>query len=202
MRHLLTATIGVLLAAWAAPAGAQTAPVTSATSLAITGGLSHADDATRPTLGGTVRWELTPHLAVEGAGRWMDRRRHPDAYAAELAIVAGLSGTRETAVPYLLAGIGLQRRSFDLGAGAPAAPGFYARRVTATASAAGNRETFTDPTAVAGFGVDVPIGHLFTIRPDLRALVVFGGGRRDTVVLATVSLGRRFEHKPVTPVRR
>lgn len=198
-----SAVLAALVAACgAAPAGAQPAPVTSATSLAVTAGGSRADEATRLVLGGSARWELTPHLAFEGVGRWMDRARHPDAYAGELAVVLGLSGTRESAVPYVVGGVGIHRRSFHREDGAPAAPEFYRRRFADAVSRAGPRETFTDPTLALGIGVDLPVGGQITVRPDLRALVLFGGGRRDTVWVGTVSVGYRFQHRPVTPARR
>lgn len=192
----------VVVGGSAAPGLAQPAPATSATSLAITAGGSRADGATRIALGGAARWEMTTHLGLEGTGRWMDRRRHPDAYAGELAVVLGLSGTRDSAVPYVVGGVGLQRRAFDTGPGAPAAPAFYRRRFSGGGAGQAGRETFTDPTLVAGLGVDVPMAGQWTVRPDLRALVVFGGGRREAVWVGTVSVGYRFQHRPVTPSRR
>lgn len=198
-RRLVTSI--VLVIAGAAPAPAQQAPPTSATSLAISAGIAHANADTRPTFGGSARWELTPHVAFEGAGRWMDRVGHPDASAVELAVVAGLGGTRESAVPYLLAGVGLQHRAFEMRPGAPPMPHFYGRRVADVRRAVGERESFTDPTVVVGLGVDVPLSRTVTVRPDARALFVLRGGRHDTVLLATVGVGYRFEHKPVTPSR-
>jgi len=202
MRSGLALSVGLVLVAGTVPALAQQVAPTRATSLAVTIGGSRANEATRLVLGGTARWELTPHLAFEGAGRWMDRARHPDAYAGELAVVLGLSGTRESAVPYVVGGVGIHRRSFHREDGAPAAPEFYRRRFASAVSRAGSRETFTDPTLALGIGVDLPVGGQVTVRPDLRALVLFGGGRRDTVWVGTVSVGYRFQHRPVTPARR
>jgi len=174
-----------------------------ATALAVTAGVSRENEATHGVFGGHALFELTAHFALETTGRWMDRGTHPGAYAAELAAVVGLGGTRDTAVPYLTAGIGFHRRAFD-GAGPGVIPEFYRRRFEPGqgAGAISERRTFTDPTVVVGTGVDVALSRTMTVRPDLRALFVLRDGRHDAVYLATVSLGFRFEHKPVTPSRR
>lgn len=199
MTRLLATSLALVLGG-TGPVFAQQAPPTSATSLAVTAGASRADEATRPTFGGAARWELTAHFAIEGSGRWMDRVHQPDAYAAELCAVAGLGGRRDAALPYVVAGVGLQRRTFERRDGTPDVPMFYHRRLGA-AGMMGERQSFTDPTVVLGVGIDVPLTRNVIVRPDVRALVVLNGGRQDTVLLATVGLGYRFEHRPVTPSR-
>jgi hypothetical protein len=196
----LLATFTLMTLAGAASALAQQAPPTSATSLSLTAGLAHADDAARPTIGGSARWELTPHLALEGAARWMDRVGQPAANAGEISIVYGLGGRRDSAVPYVLGGIGLQHRAFERGSDMPHVPQFYRRRLR-PASTLSERQSFTDPTVVVGLGVDVALARTVTLRPDVRTVFVVRGGRHDTVFVATVGLGYRFEHKPVTPSR-
>lgn len=200
-QHRLATMVSTLVFAAAIPAAAQDgAPGGRATSLAVTAGLSRASDATHFVLGGDALFELTAHFALQGAGRWMDRGAHPDAYAAELCAIVGLAGTRETAVPYVAAGVGFQRRTFTTADAS--VPAFYRRRLGDGAGRLGARHTFTDPTVVVGTGVDVALSRTFTVRPDVRAVFAVNGGRHETVLLATVSLGFRFEHKPVTPSRR
>lgn len=196
----LLATFTLMTLAAAGPALAQQAPPTSATSLSLVAGVGRADEAARPTIGGSARWELTPHLALEGAARWMDRVGQPGANAGEISLVYGLGGRRDSAVPYVLGGLGLQYRAFERGSPMPQVPDFYRRRL-GPASALAERKSFTDPTLVIGVGVDVALARTVTLRPDLRTLFVVRGGRHDTVILATVGLGFRFEHKPVTPSR-
>ncbi len=101
----------------------------------------------------------------------------------------------------MTAGVGFHRRTFE-SAGAGEIPAFYRRRLGAGGGTFDERRTFTDPTFVVGTGVDVALSRTVTVRPDVRALFVLNDGRHDTVYLATVSLGFRFEHKPVTPSRR
>ncbi|MBP7778667.1 MAG: outer membrane beta-barrel protein [Acidobacteria bacterium] len=203
-RQLLGAMVAAVIVVSAAPVAAQDdSQDGKATALAVTAGVSRANEATHGVFGGEALFELTAHFALQTAGRWMDRGPHPGAYAAELTALVGLGGTRDTAVPYVAAGIGFHRRTFD-GADAASIPEFYRRRLGPDQGpgAISQNRTFTDPTLVVGTGVDVALSRTATVRPDVRALFVLSDGRRDTVVLATVSLGFRFEHKPVTPSRR
>ena len=192
----------LMVVALAASAAAQDASQDGrATALAVTAGVSRANEATHGVLGGDALFELTAHFALQGAGRWMDRGPGSGAFAAELCAVFGYAGTRETAVPYVTAGVGFHRRTFE-SAGAGEIPAFYRRRLSVGGGTFGERRTFTDPSVVVGTGVDVALSRTVTVRPDVRALFVLNDGRHDTVYLATVSLGFRFEHKPVTPSRR
>jgi len=201
MRRLLLGGM-LMVVASAAPAVAQGGSQDGrATTLAVTTGVSRANESTQGLFGGDALFELTAHFALQGAGRWMDRGPGTGAFAAELCAVFGYAGTRETAVPYVTAGVGLHRRTFE-SAGAGAIPAFYQRRLAAVGGVFGERRTFTDPTLVVGTGVDVALSRTVTVRPDVRALFIVNDGRHDTVYLATVSLGFRFEHKPVTPSRR
>ena len=196
----------VLAVATASVASAQTPPVWDwASSLAVSAGASQADGDLRGVFGGSVSWETSAHFAIEAAGRWMDRGALPSAFAAEVAARLGLGGTRDTAVPYLVAGVGVHRRAFEVGPGAfdlERMPPFYRRRGGSSSGVLGQRPTFTDPALVFGGGVDVALSRTVVLRPDIRALVLFDGRRRDGVVVATVGIGYRFEHKPVTPMRR
>ncbi|MGD9905203.1 MAG: hypothetical protein AB7U83_17185 [Vicinamibacterales bacterium] len=194
--------IAGMAVALATPAGAQTLSSWGRGSqLAVTGGVAHDGTDTRAVLGGAAAWELTTFFAVEGTGRWIDHRHH-DAFAGELSALIGLGGSRDTAVPYLAVGVGLHRRTFEV---TPAAldgvPGFYRRRLGEPA-ALGVRRSFTDPTLVAGVGVDIALSRTVVVRPDVRTLFVVNGGRHATVMVASVSLGYRFERKFVTPSRR
>jgi hypothetical protein len=199
--HRLVPIVAVLAVAVAIPATAQDASQDGrATSLAVTAGMSRASDATHLALGGDALFELTAHFALQGAGRWMDRGSHPDAYAAELCALVGFAGTRDTRVPYVTAGVGFQRRTFNVADAS--VPAFYRRRLGIGDGRLGTRQTLTDPTVVIGTGIDFALSRTLTVRPDVRAVFAVNDGRHETVMLATVSLGYRFEHKPVTPSRR
>jgi hypothetical protein len=200
MKRLLAV---VLVLSGVTAAAAQSARLDRGTSLAISAGASRANGDTGGAVGGSASWELTTYFALEGAGRWMDRGEAPGAFAGELCARVGLGGTRDGAIPYLVAGVGAHRRTFDVhGPGEAAAlPEFYRRRVALSAGSVGARQTFTDPTIVVGVGVDVAISRTVVLRPDVRAIVVVDGRRRDTVVAATVGVGYRFDHRPVTPTQ-
>jgi hypothetical protein len=201
-RLLLALAAAVAVAAPAAGQGAaQTAPWTRGTSLAVSAGAAHDEPDWNGSFGGAVQWELTPHLAIEGAGRWIDRGRESNAFAGEISALFGLAGTRDTWVPYVLAGVGMHRRVFDRQPAAGAAPAFYMRRFHAD-HGFGTRQSFTDPTVALGTGVDIALSRTVVLRPDARVLWAIADGRRHPVAVVTVALGYRFEHKPVTPGRR
>jgi hypothetical protein len=169
----------------------------------VAGGVAHDGERTRVALGGAALWELTAHFAVEGAGRWIDHRA-ADAFAGELSALVGLAGTRETAVPYVALGVGFHRRTFDIHQDNDLGdvPAFYRRRLGTPGPGLGLRRAFTDPTLVAGTGVDIALSRTVVVRPDVRVMFVVNGGRHSTVTVATVNVGYRFEHKPVTPSHR
>ena len=144
-------------------------------------------------------WDAWAGWSEAGVGAPPNDPRVPD-----LSALIGLGGTRDTAVPYLAVGVGIQRSTFDIPAGAAAdtVPAFYRRRLGVTAGGLGARRSFTDPTLVAGAGVDIALSRTVVLRPDVRVLFVVNGGRHESVAVATLNFGYRFEHKPVTPARR
>jgi len=74
-------------------------------------------------------------------------------------------------------------------------PMFYADRLgpmSVPQNGMWGMRSFTDPAITVGGGVNANLGdHLF-VRPDARALVVFGNGGSYTVGLLSFSLGYRF----------
>lgn len=74
-------------------------------------------------------------------------------------------------------------------------PMFYASRLGPMVVPLDGRwgiRSFTDPSMTLGFGVRLDITRRLYVRPDVRALVVFGNGRALTVTTATVGFGARF----------
>lgn len=177
--------------------------VERATGLSVLVGVTDDSVATGSTVGGSVHVDLTPIIGVEGTGRWLDRGADASAFAADLV---GLLGTRlsERMMPYVAAGVGVYRASFDVptgSAGPPqTVPGFYARRFTATPIGRGSRNvSFTDPSLILGTGVSFMPSRSWVLRPDVRMLFVRRDGDTHKVLVATVNVGFRFEHRPVTP---
>lgn len=149
-------------------------------------------------LGGAVGWELTPLFALEGTGAWFDRGGSVDAFAGALkALVTLAPGHR--AMPFLQAGIGLYRASFERFDGPM--PEFYRRRLPAGMSH-GQIEAFTDPTFVFGGGANVFLTKHVALRPDVEVMRVMRGGHHYTLTSVAVHLGYHFEDHPVTPARR
>lgn len=71
-----------------------------------------------------------------------------------------------------------------------AMPSFYARRLgrlVVPLDGQWSSRSFTDPAMTLGFGAQVDLTERLYVRPEARALVVFGGG--DTLTLGTVTVG-------------
>lgn len=74
-------------------------------------------------------------------------------------------------------------------------PQFYSMRLgTMTASSDGRLgiQSFTDPMVSVGGGVNFRLSDRLALRPDVRALMVFGGGDTYTVTVLSFGLGYRF----------
>jgi hypothetical protein len=74
-------------------------------------------------------------------------------------------------------------------------PQFYARRlggVTPPLDGRWHMRSFTDPMVVVGGGVRIDLGPRFFVRPDARALIVFGDGETHTVGMLNIGVGVRF----------
>jgi hypothetical protein len=61
--------------------------------------------------------------------------------------------------------------------------------------------SFTDPTLAAGGGLSLYLTRSLVLRPDVRVLWALSDGERHAIVMATASLGWRFEFRSVTPSR-
>ena len=74
-------------------------------------------------------------------------------------------------------------------------PMFYANRLgqmTVPLDSRWGTRSFTDPAMTLGVGVRLDLTERLYVRPDVRALVVFGGGNTLTLGTATVGFGVRF----------
>jgi hypothetical protein len=146
--------------------------------------------------GGAVGWELKPRFALEGSGEWMEWGAGSHAFALAMTAQAGLAGPRPV-MPFLTAGIGLYRASFDrLGT---AMPGFYTRRMMMNPSRGGTIVAFTDPAVVFGGGLNAFMNRHWAIRPDVREMVVVRDSRSYFVTAFAVHVAYHFEDHPVTP---
>ncbi|HXV62022.1 MAG TPA: hypothetical protein VEK15_15090 [Vicinamibacteria bacterium] len=84
------------------------------TSLSFTGGLSSGSSDTGVAVGGTFIFELTPRLALEAAGQYLDRGSGADAFDLSGNLLVSLVPSDRKLVPYVTAGGGVYRASYDL----------------------------------------------------------------------------------------
>jgi hypothetical protein len=167
------------------------------TTLNLSGGAATDGSETGAIAGTAMGWEITPAVSLEGSGNWLDRRSAGDAFAAALKVQVGLT-VPLTAVPFLQAGIGLYRATFD--SGARTIPDFYRNRMTAKAGLA-TTEIFTDPSFIFGGGVNVFVTRHIAIRPDVEAMMVRRDSQTYVVTAVTVHLAYHFEEHPIAPTQ-
>jgi hypothetical protein len=187
--------------AWSTTAVAQTAVAPGEWSRCTTlnGFVGASGDTTQvgTALGGAIGWDVTPSIAIEGAGSWTAFGHDTSAFSGTLKVRARLTGTR-TVDPFVLAGIGMYRSEF--GDHETAIPDFYRRRLESGES--GLTRTFTDPSLVAGGGVSLFVSRHVAIRPDIEAAILFANGSSHVITTAAVHFVYHFESHPVTPARR
>jgi hypothetical protein len=122
---------------------------------------------------------------------------------AEPRCVGGLLGVRVNvtppapAVPFLSAGVGLYRASFD--ADAADVPEFYRRRMVGSGVGTPRDHTFDDFVFTVGGGVDLFLRRHIALRPDVRVLFVRGNSDTRAVAVYGVHLAFHFEEHPITP---
>jgi hypothetical protein len=168
----------------------------------LTGFAGMAFDSSRqgPLFGGTVGWELTQIFAIEGTGMWVHPGSNADVFAAALKVRTALFGGRQRlrgAVPFLQAGIGFYRATFE---GSEEIPDFYRHRMARDVSP--GTSSFTDPSFVFGGGADVFISRNLAIRPDVEAMLVFRNSDSHIVTAIRFNVVYHIEDHPVTPSRR
>jgi hypothetical protein len=166
------------------------------TTLSGSVGVPMESDRTGAALSGAVGWEMTPRFAIEGTGSWLDFGHGASGFGGAITLRTRLFGHRKVD-PLVQAGIGMYRASFGL---ASTLPRFYERR-TSRRPLAGDL-TFTDPTVVAGGGVNIFLNRRFAVRPDVAATIVLRDGRRHVITTAGAYAVYHFEAHPVTPARR
>ncbi len=202
MRNAACGAAMTLLLALPHIGAAQTPPAGNqwnhATELGVLGGFTTASVGDGGTLAGTAAWQVNPWIAIEGRGTWIDRGVGANAFAADLSGLLNL-GRKSSVTPFVGAGYGLYRASFD--STGQAMPGFYRRRLLDGSTFAVNAVAFTDPATRLTAGVDILTRRHLTIRPEASVLLVRSGGETNTMVTVGVRLGYRFEDHPITPSR-
>jgi hypothetical protein len=188
-------TIGAFVVSqitWSPAVWAQTAPRhvwSHGTTLDISAGAATASSAeTRGTLGAAFGWEIDHRVSLEGTGTWIAAKQTDEAFAAELKALVNLTRPNRV-VPFVGAGVGLYRATFDPTRGA--LPAFYQRHHTSSAFT--TPPTFTDPSLVLTAGVNIFTGQHVSIRPDLSIRRVTRASDSYAVTMATVHVTYHFE---------
>jgi hypothetical protein len=193
----------LVLLALSMPASAQLAVPggdwSHGTTLNVFAGAGVDSSDTSPLAGAALGWEITPAIAVEGSGYWLDRPAGMDAFGAALKLQVGLV-VPHTAVPFVQAGVGLYRASF--GPTVTAVPDFYRQRMTARLMAPGVTSRFTDPTFTFGGGINVFVTRHIAVRPDIEMMIVRRDAHNHFVTAVAVHMAYHFESHPMTPSRR
>jgi hypothetical protein len=146
--------------------------------------------------GGAAGWEVTPRFGVEAAASWLDRPGADEAFAAALTAHTHLRGLRAVS-PFLRGGVGLYRVTFD--ANARDVPDFYRRRMGAAGAYVRAGRSFTDPSLIAGGGVNVFVSRHVAFRPQIEAIVVRRQSRSHVVTAVTMQVAYHFEEHIITP---
>lgn len=206
----ISAAIVMTVAAQWSWAGQESTPVREGpVSISALGGVSGGSGHVGAAAGLTLSVDLSDRVSLEGRSVYFDRGPSQSAMDMNLSVLVDLM-TGRRAVPYLSVGGGLYRAMFDgddqrfsemMGgfASGDQAPGqmpmFYARRygrMTAATGGRGHMPGFTDPAVSVGGGMRLDLTSRLYVRPDVRAVTIFGGGDTYTVGSATVSVGYRF----------
>ena len=148
--------------------------------------------ADAPAFGWSAGWRVSPLVALEGSGAWIDEDDGVDGFAAMFSARVYLNTTRRTA-PFITAGAGLFHASVD--SSDPRAPAFYLDRTIPGSP----EKAFNDFVAAGGAGVDVHVRGRLWLRPDAQLLVVVDGWRKNVLMLAGFHVTYRFSGAPGSP---
>ena len=110
IRAALTAAL-LALTALASPALAQQE---SRTAVSFTGGVGSGASDTGVALGGSILFDVTERVSIEGQGTYLDRGTGADAFAATGSLLVNLLPATERIVPYAAIGGGVYHASYEL----------------------------------------------------------------------------------------
>lgn len=166
--------------------------------VALFGGLTVSDN-TQSAAGGSIVWELTPRFSVDAGGRWIGVTGDTETVFGSIGVRYVVTGTRPV-TPYVNAGVGLYRASFQPGSFGAGMPEFYRRRMGGMPGP--SRRTFDDFAARVGAGIEIYLSRHVSIRPEVEIVGVTDRSHTHIVPIAGVHLAYHFESHPITPSRR
>lgn len=213
----LVSTFTASAAAQTPPAPSPPRPI----ALSVVGGLISGGSSTGGTIGGTFTLDVSDRLSIETTGTYLDRGRGADGVYGNAGLLVNLLPVGSRVVPYATLGGGVYHVTFDLdeprimrpwplGESGPfpnlgsmsgfrgfgQMPMMYAERLRSMVwpppPGGYGRRSFTDPVMTIGGGVRLDLTPHLSLRPDARALVVFGDGRSSTLGMFSLGVGYRF----------
>jgi hypothetical protein len=154
--------------------------VQRAAELSLFGGATQSS----PAFGWSAGWRVSPRVALQGGGSWVE-----DPGVDGLAALFGARvylQTSERVSPFVTAEAGLFHATVD--SSDPDVDDLYRERTIPGAP----EKAFNDFVGAAGAGLDVHVGGRVWLRPDARLLVVVDGWRTNLLMLAGVHFTYRF----------
>ena len=196
---------------------AQAPPAPGPVAVSFLGGLTSGGSSTGGTVGGTFTFDVSDRLSIETTGAYLDRGRGADGFYGNAGLLVNLLPAGGKAVPYAAIGGGIYHVNYDLDnphimdlmpravgsvgflpgfRGFGQMPAMYAGRLRSMIwpppPGGWGRQSFTDPAMTIGGGVRLDLTPHLSLRPDARAVVVFGGGRNSTLGMFSLNVGYRF----------
>jgi hypothetical protein len=180
------------------PASLPYEPQTHCTSLSLFGGVATPESASGALLGGTVGWQITPRVGLEGFAMWLDLPHSETGFSAAFSTHVDFRNGA-TVVPYLAGGMGIYHAAVDMND--HAAPTFYTDRFMMNDDP-GMRRTFTDLALLAGGGVAFFLSPQLALRPQADVMFVVADDDTRVVPVFTLHLVYHFRDHPITPSRK
>jgi Outer membrane protein beta-barrel domain len=191
---LVLAAMVVALPVWAQ----QTEATASAdwqhgTTLVGFGGVQSASSNVSAAAGAGFGWEVTRQFSLEGRATWFNVNGGLSDFAATFAAHVPLATARPL-VPFVSAGVGVYRASFD--STSTAVPSFYLNRMPVGVPVTGSR-SFQDFLVTLGGGVNVFLSNHFALRPEANLMLVTDWSDTRRVGVYGVQLVYHIEQHPI-----
>ena len=154
-----------------------------------------------------ARASTAPYVVIGGSvhhatfdlsdARFLGNRDVPFAAGSRVCVAPGVGAGPGVAGPMPWWGVGHVTCPANMAGylGIGEMPRFYGTRLGSIEVPAGGRwddVSFTDPAVSFGGGVRLNLTDRLVVRPDLRALIIFGDGDKHTVGVFVVNIGYRF----------
>ena len=153
---------------WAQQTAASSADWQHGTTLVGFAGAQSSSSNVHPAAGAGFGWEVSRRLALEGRATWFNVNGGLSDFAATVAAHVPLASARPV-VPFVSAGVGMDRASFD--STSTEVPAFYRTRMPDGVPGRGSR-AFQDFLVTLGGGVNVALSNHFALRPEANLMVV------------------------------